>query len=324
MFVLAHLSDPHLPTARGVNPARLLNKRAFGLANWRMRRVLVHRPEILALLIEDLRAAAPDHVAVTGDLVNVSLQQEFTHAAQWLGLLGAPAELSVVPGNHDAYVRVSWPRSLARWQSYLAGDDTPADAGAATFPFVRRRGEVAIIGLSTAQPSWPGLSWGELGARQRDALARRLAALRGHCFRVVLLHHPPRDATVEPQKRLRDAAQFLDVLLSEGAELVLHGHNHRFDFGFVDGRDDRIPVIGVPSASAAPGFGAAAAQYHLYRIAGDPDAWSLDIRRRTFEEPQPQPQLPAAATGAGASGEPCFCEHAVEVLRLVRPRPASG
>ena len=40
-----------------------------------------------------------------------------------------------------------------------------------TFPFVRVRGEVALIGLSTATPTGPLMASGHLGARQIDALA---------------------------------------------------------------------------------------------------------------------------------------------------------
>ena len=60
---------------------------------------------MLAALVADLKARTPDHIAVTGDLVNLSLPSEFVAARAWLDALGNPRDVSVVPGNHDAYVQ---------------------------------------------------------------------------------------------------------------------------------------------------------------------------------------------------------------------------
>src|SRR5258708_2385595 len=104
MFVLAHLSDPHLGPLPQPRLSELASKRLLGYLNWRRNRHLVHRAEVLDAITRDLRAARPDHIAVTGDLVNIALPFEFERARGWLGSLGSPADVSVVPGNHDAYV----------------------------------------------------------------------------------------------------------------------------------------------------------------------------------------------------------------------------
>src|ERR1700744_6612857 len=90
IFTLAHLSDPHLPMPEA-RPGQLLNKRATGYYNWWRHRVHVHVSEALAGIVADIKAQQPDHIALTGDLVNVALPQEFKRAAQWLPGL-APAE----------------------------------------------------------------------------------------------------------------------------------------------------------------------------------------------------------------------------------------
>ena len=73
----------------------------------------------------------------------------------------------MIPGNHDAYIDVKWREALAHWSDYMRGDGAivPEDAAAA-FPFLRRRGEVALIGLSTAVASPPTFATGKLGRRQ--------------------------------------------------------------------------------------------------------------------------------------------------------------
>ena len=111
MFKLAHITDPHLGPLPPVRPAELMNKRFFGYLSWMRRRRGVHRPEVLAALAADLEGLAPDHLVVTGDLTNIALPEEFTRVGRWLEGLGAPEAVTVIPGNHDAYVAVPWEAS---------------------------------------------------------------------------------------------------------------------------------------------------------------------------------------------------------------------
>jgi 3',5'-cyclic AMP phosphodiesterase CpdA len=104
MFVLAHISDPHLgPLPRG-RWRELAGKRALGFLNYQLRRRHEHKMEVLDELLADLHAQKPDHIAVTGDLVNLALPDEFPAAAAFLARVGPPDRVSFVPGNHDAYV----------------------------------------------------------------------------------------------------------------------------------------------------------------------------------------------------------------------------
>ena len=121
-FRLAHLSDLHLGPMPRVNPRALLNQRVLGYVSWQRRRYRVHRREVLDALVADLREQAPDHVAITGDLVNISLPAEFVQAAVWLRQLGTPDWVTVIPGNHDAYVEVKWREAWAHWSDYMCGD----------------------------------------------------------------------------------------------------------------------------------------------------------------------------------------------------------
>src|SRR6516162_5754458 len=73
MFVLAHLSDPHLGPLPRPRLGELMGKRATGFLNWRRKRGRIHRPDVLARIVADLKAQTADHIAVTGDLVNISL-----------------------------------------------------------------------------------------------------------------------------------------------------------------------------------------------------------------------------------------------------------
>src|SRR5580704_3276326 len=132
-FTLAHLSDPHLPPLPSPRLSELMGKRAFGYLNWTRNRHRYHSREVLDVLMSDLQAQVPDHIAVTGDLVNLALEAEFAPARRWLESLGAPDRVSVVPGNHDAYVHATSHRLAEAWDSYLAGDD-PREPNDAIFP----------------------------------------------------------------------------------------------------------------------------------------------------------------------------------------------
>ncbi len=43
------------------------------------------------------------------------------------------------------------------------------------------------------------------------------------------------------------------ILRRHGAELILHGHNHRLMTHYIEGPDRPVPVVGVASASAIRG-----------------------------------------------------------------------
>ncbi len=276
-FLLAHLSDPHLPLTPGVTPRDFLGKRTLSYLSWHLNRRHRHRRETLDALTADLAQQGPDHIAVTGDLTNLGLETEYLQAHAWLDDLGEPENVSVIPGNHEAMVKGAWERGGAHWRPFWQGD-SPARNQAHAFPYLRVRGQVALMGLSTAIASRPGLAVGALGEAQLARLAPLLARARdaGLC-RVLMIHHPPLAGTVPARKALLDAPALQGVLAREGAELLLHGHSHRSHLQEIDTADGAAPVIGVPSASSMHHEPAA---YNLYRIATRPEGWALSVKTR--------------------------------------------
>ena len=270
-FKLAHLSDPHLPPLPRARLAELAGKRAFGYLNWTRNRQKYYRREVLDTLVADMQAQAPDHIAVTGDLVNLALEAEFAPAQAWLKSVGEPHGVTAIPGNHDAYVLRTRHRFVESFGDYLSGDEASRDA----FPFLRRRGPIALIGLSSAVPTPPLMATGTLGRGQLDALERMLIALAGEeAFRVLLVHHPLRSDS--RPKRLTDSAPLLALLKQHGVDLVLHGHDHVHSTMWFEGPDGKIPSIGVPAASALARGRHPAAAYNLYEIERDGNAWRCE------------------------------------------------
>lgn len=277
MFTLAHLSDPHLGPLPPVRWRDLASKRAFGYVNWRRGRAASLGPASLRALIDDLRRSQPDHIAVTGDLINIGLPAEVDAARAWLAELGEDADVTVVPGNHDAYLPGAVRRFTTAWAPFMSGDEGTANG----FPFVRVRGPVALVGVSSAVATAPLMATGRIGETQAEALAETLDALgRDDLFRVVLIHHPPVARSTPWHKRLIGAERFRRAVGSAGAELVLHGHNHVTSVAAIPGRDAPIPVVGATSASLHPHAGRPGGSYLLYRIGRENGGFACELEER--------------------------------------------
>ena len=277
MVLIAHLTDPHIGPLPRPRLRELASKRLTGYINWRRGRSATHDMGALSAILADMQAHEPDHIAFTGDIVNIGLAAEFPVAREFITRLGAPERVSFVPGNHDAYVRASMlplSRSLGPW---MASDGSVTSE----FPFVRRREGIAIVGVTSAVPTLPFMASGRIGRRQAARLMELLGALRdeGLC-RVVLIHHPPYRGGASAGRGLSDAAHFEAVIRRAGAELVLHGHNHRTSVAHLRGPNGPVPVVGAPSASAIGGTRTHRAAYHLFAIAPDGTRSKITARAR--------------------------------------------
>ncbi len=277
MTVLAHLSDPHIGPLPRARMHELFGKRALGFVNWHRRRKAIHRMETLTDLVADLKSQMPDQIALTGDLVNIALPAEFLNTRAFLHALGQPADVAVVPGNHDLYVRRAAAAGGEHWGAYMKGDNGES------FPYLRRRDGLALIGLSSAVPTAPFMATGKIGARQLDAFRILLAELKAEDrFRVVMIHHPPSRKRGDRFKYLIDTEAFANILREHGADLVLHGHDHVHSVVYLDGPGGKkVPMAGVPSASASGGHGDLAA-YNLYSIERKNGAWQCEAVTRGF------------------------------------------
>lgn len=278
MFRLAHLSDPHLGPLPAASVRQLASKRVLGYINWHRNRAVAMKGDLLARLIEAVQQTRPDHIAVTGDLVNIALPAELEPAKVFLQSLGSGHDVTVVPGNHDAYVPGALVKATTAWCQWIIGD---TDKGSPSWPIVRRRGDVALIGVSTAVPSGPFMATGVVSVQQATLLAQALEALghEGFC-RVVLIHHPPVRNSTDWHKRLIGASRVRLAIRHFGAEMVLHGHTHLPTRMSLDGPHGPVPVIGVSSASQEPGGHMPGSGFNLIEVARSNTGWRLTVEER--------------------------------------------
>jgi 3',5'-cyclic AMP phosphodiesterase CpdA len=187
--------------------------------------------------------------------------------------------VTVIPGNHDAYtpdvfVSRAFERAFAAYQTGDVAVDGVKTVDAAsmaldTYPFVRVRGDVALVSASSCVPTGDLGAWGDVGTAQLRRLEAALAspALAGKT-RVVLIHHPPVLIKGGEHRNLRDRAALAAVLARAGADLVLHGHDHADERAALDGPGGaKIPVVGAGSASYAGGP-ERRSRYNVYEIEG--------------------------------------------------------
>ncbi|MBK0400288.1 metallophosphoesterase [Limibaculum sp. M0105] len=277
-IVVAHLTDPHLDlgSPRG---AEFLSKRALSWLNWKRKRRRIQSPALCRMIVDDIHARSPDLIAMTGDLVNFALEEEFRRGRDWLERLGPPERVAAVPGNHEALAPGMADRLATAWGPYLAGDD-----GQPGFPWRRELGPITVVGISTAVATPPFFATGTVGPAQLARLDAMLGAIAAEGrFALVLIHHPPTPITVW-RKRLTDGPAVCACIARHGAGLVLHGHTHKPELSWIDSPAGRIPVLGAPSASWKPGPKRDGAAWRCLRLSADARGWRLTMEERAATE----------------------------------------
>jgi 3',5'-cyclic AMP phosphodiesterase CpdA len=294
---IAHFSDLHLLSLAGMGPTRFLNKRLTGYANLRLKRGSIHRSAYVRAIAKEIMRQGVDHVVITGDLTNLALEAEFELAREVVrDDLGLDASrVSVVPGNHDVYTSGS--EKKLRFANYFAdyiASDLPllaVSVPAGRFPFVKLRGPVAIIGLSSAITRPPFVAAGHLGRSQLHALTRILDddEVRKRTP-IIAIHHPihnPPSRLKAALEGLSDAAELNEILQRVPRGLVLHGHLHRRVQRELLTTGGSLASVGATSASLHHADQARSAGFNLYEIDDTGtvthiDAQVFDPERGTF------------------------------------------
>ena len=235
MTLLAHISDLHL-IERGHDKRRGLARQrlAFLSAGVPLDAELRIRQAVSALQTA-LRMGA-EHVVVTGDLTEDGDPAQFEVLAEVLSRSGiAPGDITLVPGNHDAYSeRAAWGSAL---MGSLSAYRATCELGAHSLLTA-----AVVVPVSTAiEGQWFTRSSGQV--RADDVMAiRRLSsspALRDRAI-VVVQHHPVTQRALLPLEWLdgaQNASSLRELLLERTRVHVLHGHVHRVQTRHLCGRN---------------------------------------------------------------------------------------
>lgn len=279
---VAHFSDLHLLSLDGVKKLQYMNKRWIGAMNLLSNRGRHYHTEAFDDMVVDLNAQNIDHIICTGDITNLAFAQEFAFAkARFDKLTLGPTNITVLPGNHDSYVAEGAHHYAEAFGAYYTPDadwawPVPADARRESgdnkderaWPLVRVRGDLALIGLSTSRKTPWFTAWGRVGELQLERLRSVLKDPRlvGK-VRMVAIHHPPAGPRAKSRIRgLRDFEAFAAVIKECGAEVIIHGHEHRDMFEQLPGPAGLVDVLGVPSGTYEANKPERTARYRIFEI----------------------------------------------------------
>ncbi len=172
---LAHCSDLHLLSHDGARVSQLANKRWIGAANLLTNRSRHYHVAAFEQMVEDMNEQGIDEILCTGDVTNLALEQEFEFArGKFDQLARGPEHVTVLPGNHDAYVAEGIEYFAKIFAPYHTSDPGWPDG----WPIVRVRGELALVGVTTSRATAWFSAYGYVGDDQLARLRERLTDSR--------------------------------------------------------------------------------------------------------------------------------------------------
>jgi len=245
------------------------------------------------MLFQNLKSLGVNHIAITGDLTNLSLGIEFALVRNLLLDSGfSSRDISIIPGNHDRYTKGS--EIQRRFEAYLSPfmtSDPNTDCEEGTYPFIRLRNGVAIIGLNSALHQPFLVARGELGKEQigrlRKCLLNREVRKR---FMVFLIHHPPYRHPRKHLHKIEGLQDYEDFLatVSNLPSLILHGHLHKNIFFQIGSDLSPVLISGVSSSTLKTKIGKSnASSFIIYGINEGKlvsiERFILNRTKRTYE-----------------------------------------
>lgn len=221
MTRVAHISDVHLLESRHRSRAARDKLRLSILSLGRT----LDADDVRRRFVSALRRArTADHLVISGDLTEDGAPAQFEVLAEVLAESPwSPEQVTIVPGNHDAYHRPD------AWLMALEGPmadyrRTSAPGAVAELP------AVTIVAVATTIDQHWMRAAGRVGHAQRARIADvvSLAQRRGHPA-IVAMHHPPmpwglRLGFIEG---LLDVDDVSALLQNHKNAYVLAGHIHR-------------------------------------------------------------------------------------------------
>jgi predicted phosphodiesterase len=136
-------------------------------------------PTIVMPLLEFIRAAKPDLVAISGDLTQRARITEFQSAHRFLDAIPFPQ--IVVPGNHDVPLHNLFSRflrKLDRYKCFISGNLEPFYCDS----------EVAVSNVNTARALTR--KNGRINRQQLEEIRARFSNVPATNVKIIVTHHP--------------------------------------------------------------------------------------------------------------------------------------
>ena len=108
------------------------DQRLLGWLSWRRKRRLVHQRTTLDAVVSGRGDAGA--LVYYGDLTHIGHEHELSEALAWLSL-GDGERVSVIPGNHDVYIKLLPALPTRLWAPYLPDPEAPGHAFSSAAPW---------------------------------------------------------------------------------------------------------------------------------------------------------------------------------------------
>jgi len=182
-----------------------------------------HDDAIVRAVADEVDAARPDLVVISGDFTQRAKTEQFQEACRFLERLrDGGHEVLAVPGNHDVPLYDVLRRflsPLARYKRFI--DDTLC-------PWHQLEG-VSVLGLNTARSLT--IKDGRINRDQIDFVRKHFAEVPSDHLKLLVTHHPLFALPVDNQgivgKAIGRQELALDAVNDLGIDVLLAGHNHR-------------------------------------------------------------------------------------------------
>jgi len=221
---IIHISDLHFHTYPQ-NFRDWKSKRILGAANLLFRRKRQFPLQRAKRLVEQIQKMNWDHLVISGDLTQLALEKGFSRARKTLEpLLTDPERVTVIPGNHDRYVRQAAGTDL--FSQYFG-----EFFGNKEIHVRKLNSDWVIIGWDSAHPN----DWLSASGTVRRSTIQATADLLESCPEqtkfIIVNHYPltfPEGWNYDRFHELYNLVPVRDwILRHPQIRLYLHGHIHK-------------------------------------------------------------------------------------------------
>jgi 3',5'-cyclic AMP phosphodiesterase CpdA len=273
-----HLTDPHLSSLAGHSFLGVKGKRRSGYLSWTQRRHTIHTRQTLDQLTDAIQAESPDQIILSGDLIQIGLEQEIQQVGKWLEALAPAEQILFVPGNHDVYAEDSWSSIRRHWDFILPPrPGNEADNSRSAYPLARDLGNIRLIGISSAYVTPIFSARGAIGKKQFKRLEQLIQQAHDLAYMPFLvIHHPPLPGMSIWRKALKEVDELKKLISKQKPALICCGHLHQ-NIEVIEG-ETRV----FSTASASNRLNASYRVFDIEQIDKENAAWSIRMQRKTI------------------------------------------
>ena len=263
---IIHISDLHFHTyPRNIKEYK--SKRILGMGNLFFRRASQYPLQRAKLLVEQINQMKWDHLVISGDLTQLSLEFEFSLARETLEpLLKDPERVTIIPGNHDRYISESGATDY--YKQYFG-----RFFGCEEIHVRKINSSWVIAGWDSTHPNdWLTAS-GTVRRSTLQATENLLSSFPEKTRFIIVNHYPltfPEDWKVDHFHELYNLVPVRNWILRQPKiRLYLHGHIHR-NWQPRLTRDSSPELLLVNSASSTSRlYPGQKSSFHKIELAGD-------------------------------------------------------